>query len=105
LAAIAAATGGAINIKVPPVKKLNIPRLAEGGIVMPRPGGVIANLAEAGKPEAVIPLDRLGSFGGGRNISITVNAGIGTDGTRVGQLIVDEIKKFERSSGPVFASA
>lgn len=105
LTVIAKATGGAINIKVPPVKKINIPQLAEGGIVMPRPGGVIANLAEAGKPEAVIPLDRLGSFGGGRNISITVNAGIGTDGTRVGQLIVDEIKKFERSSGPVFASA
>ena len=105
LTVIAKAIGGAINIKVPPVKKINIPQLAEGGIVMPRPGGVIANLAEAGKPEAVIPLDRLGSFGGGRNISITVNAGIGTDGTRVGQLIVDEIKKFERSSGPVFASA
>jgi phage-related protein len=105
LSAIASATGGAINIKVPTVKTIKIPKLANGGIVMPRPGGVIANLAEAGKPEAVIPLDRLGSFGGGKNISITVNAGLGTDGTRVGQLIVDEIKKFERSSGPVFASA
>lgn len=104
LSAIAAATGGAINVKVPTVKKVKIPKLAEGGIVMPRPGGVIANLAEAGKPEAVIPLDRLGSMGG-RPINITVNAGMGTDGTRVGQLIVDEIKKYERASGAVFMSA
>lgn len=104
LSAIASATGGAVNIKVPTVKTIKIPKLAEGGIVMPQPGGVIANLAEAGKPEAVIPLDRLGSFGG-RSISVTVNAGLGTDGTRVGQLIVDEIKKYERASGPVFASA
>lgn len=104
LSAIASATGGAINIKVPTVKSVKIPKLAEGGIVMPTPGGVIANLAEAGKPEAVIPLDRLGSFGG-KNINITVNAGLGTDGTRVGQLIVDEIKKYERASGPVFVGA
>jgi phage-related protein len=104
LSAIASATGGAINVKVPTVKTIKIPKLAEGGIVMPQPGGIIANLAEAGKPEAVIPLDRLGSFGG-RSISVTVNAGLGTDGTRVGQLIVDEIKKYERASGPVFASA
>lgn len=94
------------GINLGQVSRISIPRLAEGGIVMPTPGGVIANLAEAGKPEAVIPLDRLGQFGGGgRSISVTVNAGIGTDGTRVGQLIVDEIKKFERSSGPVFARA
>jgi len=32
--------------------------LAEGGVVMPRPGGTPAILGEAGKPEAVIPLDR-----------------------------------------------
>lgn len=94
------------GINLGQVSRISIPRLAEGGIVMPTPGGVIANLAEAGKPEAVIPLDRLGQFGGGgRSINVTVNAGIGTDGTRVGQLIVDEIKKFERSSGPVFARA
>lgn len=37
--------------------------------------------------------------------AITVNAGMGTDGNRVGQIIVDEIIKFERSSGQVFARA
>lgn len=83
-----------------------IPQLAEGGIVMPRPGGVLANLAEAGKPEAVIPLDRMGSMGGTtNNIKIVVNAGMGADGQQIGQKIVDEIIKFERSSGKVFARA
>tara|TARA_R110000868_G_scaffold217091_2_gene467202 strand:- start:1805 stop:4606 length:2802 start_codon:yes stop_codon:yes gene_type:complete len=37
--------------------------------------------------------------------NITVNAGMGTDGQSVGQLIVDEIKRFERQSGKVFISA
>jgi TP901 family phage tail tape measure protein len=36
----------------------NIPRLAEGGIVLPQTGGVLARIAEAGQPEAVIPLPR-----------------------------------------------
>lgn len=42
-----------------------IPKLAMGGIVMPRAGGVPAILAEAGRPEVVLPLDRLGEFGVG----------------------------------------
>jgi hypothetical protein len=37
--------------------------------------------------------------------NITVNAGLGTDGAAVGRQIVDAIKRFERTSGPVFASA
>lgn len=43
---------------------LYIQPLAKGGIVMPRPGGTLAQIAEAGQAEAVIPLDRLGSLGG-----------------------------------------
>jgi hypothetical protein len=34
-----------------------IPGLANGGIVLPTPGGTIARIGEAGVPEAVIPLD------------------------------------------------
>jgi hypothetical protein len=41
----------------------------------------------------------------GATYNITVNAGIGTNGSQVGKEIVDAIKRFERSSGPVFASA
>lgn len=81
-----------------------IPQLADGGIVMPQPGGVLANIAEAGRPEAVIPLDRAGNIGG-NTINITVNAGMGTDGRNVGRQIVDEIIRYERSSGKVFARA
>ena len=40
-----------------------IPKLAKGGIVMPRPGGVLSLLAERNKPEVVLPLDRLQDFG------------------------------------------
>lgn len=49
--------------------------LAEGGIVMPRPGGTSAILGEAGQPEAVIPLDRMGGFG---NITVNVYGSVGS---------------------------
>jgi hypothetical protein len=42
---------------------------------------------------------------GGSSINITVNAGMLTDGARVGEEIVSAIRKFERVSGPVFARA
>lgn len=38
-------------------------------------------------------------------INVTVNAGMGVDGADVGRRIVDEIVRFERSSGAVFARA
>jgi TP901 family phage tail tape measure protein len=88
-------------------RKQTAPKFAEGGIVMPTPGGTLGIIGEAGQAEAVIPLDKLDRYtnGGGNNFTITVNAGMGSDGGRIGQLIVDEIKKFERSNGPVFAGA
>lgn len=92
----------------PSYSPYGIPKFAEGGIVMPRIGGTLGVIGEAGQAEAVIPLDRLNSMmsgGSGRNFNITVNAGMGADGTRIGQVIVDEILKFERSSGKVFARA
>lgn len=51
----------------------------------------------------IVPTHRLG--GGGSNINITVNAGIGTNGAQVGEQIVAAIKRYERVSGRVFASA
>lgn len=41
----------------------NIPMLAEGGVVT---APTLAMIGEGGQSEAVIPLDRLGEFGGGR---------------------------------------
>jgi hypothetical protein len=84
--------------------RLDVPELkpmALGGIVT---GPTAALIGEAG-PEAVIPLDRFGDLGGGPTYNITVNAGMGTNGAEVGRDIVAAIKRYERSSGRVFASA
>jgi phage-related protein len=98
--------GNSFSLNLPRLNRINIPRLADGGIVMPQPGGVLANIAEAGRPEAVIPLDRLGNLGGTQNTyNINVNAGMGANGTEIGRKIVDEILRYERSSGRVFARA
>ena len=53
----------------------NRPKLATGGIVMPRPGGVPVTVAEGGQAEAIIPLSKLGGLGGGTNITIQGNVG------------------------------
>jgi hypothetical protein len=94
-----------INLQVPTIPTLTIPRLAEGGIVMPRPGGVLANIAEAGQAEAVIPLDRLGRFGQGNQTTynITVNGGI-SSGPDIGRSVVNAIRDFERQSGTAWRS-
>jgi hypothetical protein len=52
----------------------------------------------------ITPNNRLGG-GSSTVVNITVNAGMGTDGARVGEEIVSAIRKFERVSGPVFARA
>jgi hypothetical protein len=46
-----------------------------------------------------------GNSGMGNVYNINVNAGMGTNGAQVGKEIVDAIKRFEKTSGPVFASA
>jgi hypothetical protein len=76
-------------------------RLSKGGIVL---GQKTVTIGEAG-PEAVIPLTGQNSGFMGATYNIVVNAGIGTSGSQVGREIVDAIKKFEKTSGPVFASA
>lgn len=58
-----------------PGLQANRPKLATGGIVMPRPGGVPVTVAEGGQAEAIIPLSKLGGMGGGTNITIQGNVG------------------------------
>jgi hypothetical protein len=79
---------------------VEIPAMAAGGIVT-KP--TLALIGEAG-PEAVVPLSGRGA-GMGTTINLTVNAGMGADGASIGREIVDIIKRYERVSGPVFASA
>jgi phage-related protein len=80
--------------------RLDVPELvplAVGGIVT-RPTAAL--VGEAGA-EAVIPLNKMGSMGNTYNI--TVNANVAD--ARLGEVVVNAIKRFERTSGPVFASA
>ena len=56
-----------------------------------------------GRGGNIVPNDRLS--GGGTNITINVTAGMGTNGAQVGEQIVNAIKRYERTSGPVFAKA
>ena len=102
--------GKSVNVgaSVPQGYRTGGVKLAEGGIVMPRPGGTLATIGEAGQAEAVIPLNKfddvVGKRGGG-GIVINVNAGMGTDGAAVGEQVVNAIRKYERTSGQVFARA
>jgi TP901 family phage tail tape measure protein len=79
---------------------VKIPKMAKGGIVT---SPTLALIGEAG-PEAVVPLSGRNA-GMGNQITINVNAGMGADGASIGRDIVDAIKRYERTSGPVFASA
>jgi len=79
---------------------VEIPAFAKGGIVT---GPTLALIGEAG-PEAVVPLSGRNA-GMGNTFNVTVNAGMGADGASIGREIVDAIKRYERASGPVFASA
>jgi hypothetical protein len=89
----------AARVKFGRIEAPELVPLATGGIVM---GPTQALIGEAG-PEAVIPLNKMGSMGGTYNI--TVNAGMGTNGAQIGEQIVNAIRKYERTSGPVFARA
>jgi hypothetical protein len=82
-------------------------KLAAGGVVMPRPGGTLATIGEAGQAEAVIPLDRLGSMMGGKGGGAVYNINISTmkADASVGEIIVNAIKRYERTSGAVFVGA
>jgi phage-related protein len=62
------ATFGAVDLHLDPIKPVKLTRLAEGGTVMPSPGGSIVNIAEAGKPERVVPLDSNGLSAGDKAV-------------------------------------
>jgi len=64
-------------------------------------GEVGPELFVPGNSGNIVPNDKLG---GGDTYNITVNAGVG-DPVRIGEEIVTAVKRYERVSGPVFASA
>lgn len=93
LAGVNAVTG--LKLKVGKIPAVKIPRLANGGVVMPSPGGSIVNVAEAGKPEAIIPLDRMGNMGG-NTYHIHINKASIT-----GREIVQAIQQYQTGQGRV----
>jgi len=72
-----------------------IPALAEGGLVT-RPQ--VALIGEAG-PELVVPLDRVGDMGGGDTYQININAAVAD--ARLGGVIVDALRSYNRRTGPI----
>jgi len=73
--------------------RMNIPRLAEGGIVS---SPTLALIGEAG-PEAVVPLDRMQTGGG---ITINVTGGLATS-AEIGESVVNALRAYSRSAGPL----
>ena len=73
--------------------RMNIPRMAEGGIVS---SPTLALIGEA-SPEAVVPLDRLQNGGG---ITINVTGGLATS-AEIGESVVNALRAYSRSAGPL----
>jgi len=73
--------------------RMNLPRMAEGGIVS---SPTLALIGEAG-PEAVVPLDRLQNGGG---ITINVTGGLATS-AEIGESVVNALRAYSRSAGPL----
>ena len=63
-----------IGIEVGTIPHVRIPRLAEGGVVSRRPGGILANIGEGKYDEAVVPLspEVLSKLGGGKAATVNI---------------------------------
>lgn len=109
---------GVINkLPGPDIGKLstiNIPKLADGGIIKARPGGVLANIAEGGEDEVVTPLSKLEKMMSNttNNQNVTVNlslTGVMTSSksderaiaTRIAKLINEAVKSKTGSTAIV----
>lgn len=84
------------GVSIGKINTLSVPKLAEGGIVQARPGGILANIGEGGQDEAVIPLDKLEKmgFGGGGNGNVTINMnGVMTSSRADLRVVAADLKK------------
>lgn len=83
----------------------NIVQGLVGGLDSEAPKVDVAMSDLAAMPSASFAGNGGGMAGAGSVYNITVNAGIGSDPVRVGEYVVSAIKRYERASGRVFASA
>jgi len=95
-----------IGAEIQKLESVRIPGRAVGG---PVSGGSPYIVGERG-PELFVPgssgsIIPNNKMGGGARITINVTAGMGANGQALGEAIVTAIKRYERTSGPVFASA
>jgi hypothetical protein len=76
--------GGAktLGFNIPPVSRINLPRLAEGGLVKATKGGIAALIGEGGRNERIEPLDSTGLSKRDRAL-ITQLSGGGQGGTTI----------------------
>ena len=94
---------GGKTFKVPNLPRINLANFADGGIVAPREGGVIARVAEAGRAERIEPLDPTGlsvrdraiidrlSGGGGKEIVVNVYPSEGMDERELASIVSRQI--------------
>lgn len=82
---------------------INLANFADGGIVAPRPGGLIARVAEAGRPERIEPLDPDGLSkrdkamidymgGAGKGVTIVVNPSAGMDERELAAIVSRQLQ-------------
>ncbi len=98
-----------IGFNIQPMQKVRLPRLAEGGTVYPSAGGSIVNVAEAGRPERIEPLDENGLSRrdlaliqqlSGNGMQITVNAAPGMDERELAEAVSRRLA-FEMRRGTI----
>lgn len=96
--------GKKFGFDLKPLGKVKLARLAEGGTVYPSEGGTLAQIAEAGQPERVEPLDPDGlskrdkamiemlAGGQGGGVNITVHAAPGMDEVELASAISRQLQ-------------
>lgn len=82
------------NGTTPKPAGLNIPRMAEGGVVS---SATLAIIGEAG-PEAVVPLDKMRGMGG--NVVINISGGLGTS-TDIANAVYENLRFYNQNVGPL----
>jgi hypothetical protein len=93
------------SFQVPKVD-IRIPKLAEGGVIPATPGGMLATIGEAGRPERVEPLDANGLskrdkamidyMGGGSGTTINVYPSAGMDERELADLVSRKLAQTMR---------
>lgn len=73
--------------------------MAHGGLVMPRPGGTLARIGEAGQAEAVIPLSQLNKYSTSNNATVVINGNVGWSPSEVAAQIMRKQRQAQVLNG------